>query len=402
MPTFTYKAIGGDGQPVSGSLQADNQAVALRMLDEQQLFPVSVEEGGGAAESVLLAGRKRKLKLRHQTIFYSQLSDLLKAGVPLLRSLDVLVRQNVSAVLSETLRDVREDVSRGQTLSEAMAKHPHAFSELHVAMIRAGETGGFLDEVLARIATFAERQDELRNKLIGSMIYPCILVFAGSSVIIFLLGYVVPQLRKFLRPENLNILSYMVFGVTDFLRVWYPAIIVGGVTLLVAGYMYVQTEKGKLAIARAQLKAPLIGRIYCMVAICRFCRILGTMLQNGVPILQSLDISKESAGNRVLAQEIGAAAENVQRGESLSKPLGASGLFPPDVIDMMAVAEESNNLDSVLVHIAETNEARTARTIDIAVRLLEPILLVIMAGVVLVIALALLLPILTMASRGIS
>ena len=399
MPMYRYKAIGGDGDSVTGALQAESQAAALRALDEQSLFPISIEEGGGAVESAI-SGRKKKVRLRHQTAFYRQLADLLRAGVPLLRSLDVLARQHTSAVLTEVLGDVREDVASGRTLADAMAKHPNAFAELHVTMVRAGESGGFLEDVLSRIALFSERQDELRNKLLGSLIYPCVLVLAGTTVVGLLLIFVVPELRKHLRPETFNVLSRMVFGVTDFLTAWYPFLLCAAGMVLVGFHIYFKTERGRIMSARAQLGAPVVGQIITMVAICRFCRILGTLLQNGVPILQALEIAKDSAGNRVLSGHIAAAAENVRKGESLSKPLGKSGVFPIDIVDMMAVAEESNNLDTVLVQIAETNEARTARAIDLAVRLLEPILLLIMAGMVLCIALALLLPILTMTAEG--
>ncbi len=397
MPTFRYKAVAQSGESVTGVVQAENQAAALRAIDEKALFPISVEEGGGASESVV-SGRKRKLKLRHQTNFYSQLADLLKAGVPLLRSLEVLNRQSTSPILTEVLRDVREDVSSGVTLADAMAKHPHAFAGLHVTMVRAGESGGFLEDVLNRIAIFSERQDELRNKLVGSMIYPCILLFAGTVIVIFLMAFVVPELRKYIKAENFNALSVIVFSLTDLILGWYPLIltVIGGA--LLGSYLYLQTDGGKIAFDRLKLKMPMLGQIITMVAVCRFCRILGTLLGNGVPILQALEISKGSAGNRVLSDRIGEAAENVQKGETLSKPLGKSGIFPQDVITMMAVAEESNNLENVLVQIAEDNEARTARKIDLGVRLLEPILLLGMGVVVLCIALALLLPILTMSS----
>lgn len=399
MPTYRYRAIAESGEAVTGALQAESQAAALRLLDEKSLFPVNLEEGGGAQTSAL-SGRKRRVRLRHQTAFYNQLADLLRAGVPLLRSLDVLSRQKTSPVLSEVLRDVREDVAAGETLANAMAKHPNAFAGLHVTMVRAGESGGFLEDVLSRIAIFAERQDELRGKVVGSMIYPSILVIAGTLVVSLLMIFVVPELRKHLRPETFNVLSHVVFGITDFLAATYPLLIGLGVATLIGLYAFGRTDSGRHVFARLQLRAPLLGQIVTMVAICRFCRILGTLLANGVPILQALDISKSSAGNLILSERIGEAADSVQKGETLSKPLAKSGIFPPDIVDMMAVAEESNTLDAVLVQIAETNEGRTARQVDLAVRLLEPILLLIMAAIVLCIALALLLPILTMAGSG--
>ncbi|MHC4066840.1 MAG: type II secretion system F family protein [Planctomycetota bacterium] len=398
MPTFSYKAVGQDGQSVTGSLTAENYQVALRLLEERSLFPVNLREGAIAAKSI--TGRSRRVRLRHLTTVYSQLADLLRAGVPLLRALDVLARQRFSPVLTEILKDVREEVAGGAALADAMEKHPNAFSELHASMVRAGERGGFLEEVLTRLAGFAERQDELRNKVVGSMIYPSVLMTVGLAVVTFLLTFVVPKLRGQLREENYNILTVAVFAVADFLLVYYAYVIVGVLVLIFGLVSVLKTKRGQMLKGRFQLKAPVLGTIYTIMAVCRFCRILGTMLHNGVPILQSLKISKDSAGNPILADEIEKAAESVRKGETLAKPLGDCGLFPPDILDMIAVAEESNNLENVLIQIADTNEARTARQIDLGVRLLEPLLLMVMAVMVLCIALALLLPILTMSSSA--
>lgn len=381
-----------------GSLSAENYQVALRMLDEQALVPVNVREGAIKGKS--FTGRARRIKLRHLSTFYSQLSDLLRAGVPMLRALDVLAKQDSNPVLTEIIRDVREDVAGGAPLADAMEKHTNAFSELDASMVRAGERGGFLEDVLSRIADFVERQNELRNKVIGSMIYPCVLMSVGLGVVTFLMAFVVPKLREQLRPENFNILTVVVFAACDALLKYWPIIIAVVAALVISVAWALRTERGKQIKGIFQLKGPVVGKIYTMMAVCRFCRILGTMLANGVPILQSLKISKDSAGNPILGNEIEKAAENVRKGEPLSTPLAKSGLFPLDILDMIAVAEESNNLEKVLIQIADTNEARTARQIDLAVRLLEPMLLVLMAALVLCIALALLLPILTMSSAA--
>jgi general secretion pathway protein F/type IV pilus assembly protein PilC len=207
---------------------------------------------------------------------------------------------------------------------------------------------------------------------------------------------VVPKLREQMRPETFNVMTVMVFGVADFLRLHYITLAVALALVFAAATAWIKTESGRRTFELVKLRAPVMGKIMTMVAICRFCRILGTMLHNGVPILQALRISKDSAGNKILADVIEQAADSVKKGAALSAPLGESGLFPPTVVDMIAVAEESNNLETVLVQIADTNEARTARAIDLGVRVLEPVLLVVMAGVVFCIAVALLLPILTM------
>ena len=396
MPSFSYKALSDEGQHVSGILTAENYQVALRQLQEQSLFPINVKEG--VEQTALSLGQARKVKTAHLTTFYSQLGDLLKAGVPMLRSLDVLSKQGSQGGLAQVLKELREDVAGGMALGEAMAKHPRAFSPLHSSMVRAGEQGGFLEDVLHRIAIFCEKQDELRNKVLGALIYPAILVFVGTAVVVLLMGWVVPKLRDQLRPENFNFMTKIVFGISDAMKNHYLLIAGALIVISVAASTWLKTESGRSLFERFKLRAPIIGKVYTMVSLCRFCRILGTMLNNGVPILQALKIAKDSAGNQVLADLIERSAESVRKGAALSDPLGESGLFPPTVIDMISVAEESNNLETVLVQIADTNEARTARTIDLSVRVLEPILLVIMASIVFCIAMALLLPILTMGS----
>lgn len=399
MPSFSYKAVNTTGRPVTGVLTAENYQVALRMLDEQTLYPVKVTEG--IEESRLGLGAGRRIKTHHLTTFYSQMADLLMAGVPMLRSLDVLARQASHGALAQVVKELREAVAGGTSLGDAMAKHPRVFSPLHASMVRAGEHGGFLEDVLARIAIFSEKQDELRNKVVGSMIYPAILVFAGSSVLLLVMLFVVPKIRPYLRPETFNPLTVAVFWACDQLRDNY-LIIIGVLLGIVLGVSaFLKTDYGKTLFERFKLRAPVMGNIFTMVAICRFCRILGTMLHNGVPILQALKISKDSAGNELLAKVVEKAGDSVKKGAALSAPLGDSGMFPPTIVDMIAVAEESNNLETVLVQIAETNEARTARQIDLGVRVLEPILLVIMASLVFCILVAILLPILTMGSAAV-
>jgi len=396
MPSYTYRAVTETGASTTGILTAENYQVALRMLDERALYPIKVTEGVGRRS--LTFGRRRRVKVHHLTTFYSQLADLLKAGVPMLRSLDVLSRQGSHGALTLFVRELREDVAGGTALGDAMGKHPNVFSPLHASMVRAGEQGGFLEEVLARIAIFSEKQDELRNKVVGAMIYPAILVLVGSLVLFLVMFAVVPKIQPYLRPETFNPMTVAVFWICAQLKSHYVWLILGGAAVVATLVMLVNTDRGRVLFEKLKLRAPVMGNIVTMVAICRFCRILGTMLHNGVPILQALRISKDSAGNQVLSDAIEQAADSVKKGAALSAPLADSGLFPPAVVDMIAVAEESNSLETVLVQIAETNEARTARRIDLAVRILEPILLVIMASLVFCILFAILLPILTMGS----
>jgi general secretion pathway protein F/type IV pilus assembly protein PilC len=399
MPTFTYRARDQSGLETQGTLVADTVAAATRLLADRALLPVQLDEVRAQQRS-LLTGRARRVKLSKVGIVYEQLADLLRAGVPMLRALTVLCAQTSTPALVGVLRELKEDVSGGDSLADSMAKHPHAFPELHASMVRAGEKGGFLEDVLSRLAEFVRRQDALRNKFIGAMIYPCVLLVGALAAVIFIMTFVVPGIRGVLEGQNLPWPTRVVFGVSDALRQQYLMIL--GIVLLVVipVVAYLQSPRGKLALAKFKLRAPGFGKVYTMVALCRFCRVFGTLLTNGIPILQSLKISKDSTGNPILAAAVERAAENVRHGEPLAAPLNASRVFPPVIVDMISVAEESNTLDKVLVEIAETQEQRTATQIEFVVRMLEPLLLLLMGVMIGFIAIALLLPILLMATSG--
>ncbi len=398
MPTFVYKARSATGEQVNGSLIADSPAAAARLLDERSLMPVDVQEQRG--QQSLFTGRTRRVSMSKVGQMYEQLADLLRAGVPILRALDVLGQQASSPALAQVLRELKDDVAGGDALADAMRKHPHAFPELHAAMVRAGERGGFLEDVLTRLSEFVNRQDALKNKFIGALIYPSVLLFGAIGAVSFIMAYVVPKIREVLSNQDLPLPTQIVFGVSDVMQSHGLYILGAIVVLVVALVLYFQSAMGKAVWSRLQLKIVGFGKIYTMVAICRFCRVFGTMLANGIPILQSLKISKDSTGNEVLSDAIDDAAENVRQGEPLAGPLTTSGVFPPAIVDMIAVAEESNTLDKVLVEIANTQEERTARQIDFTMRMLEPLLLLIMGVMIAFIAVALLVPILRMATSG--
>lgn len=400
MPTFTYKARSSSGELVTGTVVADTSLAAARQLSGQALLPTDVQEVKSSGRSIL-TGQARRISVSKVGQVYEQLADLLKAGVPVLRALSVLAKQSSSAGLSRVLREVHDDVAGGDTFADALEKHPHAFPPLHVTMVRAGEKGGFLEDVLTRVSQFVARQDELKNKFIGSMIYPLVLLTVGLGAVTFIMTYVVPKIRLLLNQQpNLPWITHVVFGVSDLLQNHY-LVLLGGVLIFgLALWGFFQSELGKLTWARLELQTPGIGPIYTMVALCRFCRIFGTLLANGIPIIQSLRIAKDSTGNAILSEGIEKAAESVSAGESLAVPLGHARIFPPALLDMISVAEESNSLEKVLIQIADTQEARTARQIDLFVRLLEPLMLMLLGVMVLMIAIALLLPILRMSTQG--
>ena len=398
MPTFNYKARDMGGDAVDGTLVADSEMAAARILHERELMPIDLREIDTDRRS-LLGRRSDKVSASRVGVVYEQLADLLNAGVPLLRGIAVLANQTNVPALGRVLREVHDDVSGGDALADSMEKHQNAFPKLHAAMVRAGEKGGFLEDVLQRLSEFVTRQDELKNKFIGAMAYPCILVTVLIGAVTVIMTWVVPRIRPLLEGQVLPLPTVMVFAIADALTQHY-LLILGGVLLVIIGIAaFVQSERGQQLRDHLALKAWGFGPIYTMVSLCRFCRIFGTLLANGIAIIQALEIAKDSAGNRILAETIHNAGENVRHGEPLTEPLSASKLFPPAIIDMIAVAEESNTLDKTLIQVANTQEARTGRQIDLFVRMLEPLLLLVAAGMVLFIAVALLLPILTMATQ---
>lgn len=394
MGQFVYIARDTAGQRVTGTLDAESAQAAARALDEQQLFPVQVSAAGLGLPA--LSGL-RQIRARQVGVFYSQLADLLGSGVPMLRALGTVGRALGQGPMAVLVQNVSEDVAKGSSLADAMTAHKDAFPPLHIAMIRAGEHGSFLEEVLSNLAAFIERLDELRGRVRGALIYPILLCVFGTVVVNILLLWLVPQFVPMFQGMPLPFPTRVLFYASGVLRAYWPAVLIVVIAAVVVGWRFLRSEGGKRQWERWRLKLPVVGRVMSLVAITRFCRILGTMLDSGVPILQALGIAKDATGSVLLSGSIQQAAENVRGGRPLTEPLRSSGLFPVEVVEMIAVAEESNQLEKVLVHIADTVERRTNRQVDLAVRLIEPLVLTVLAGVIGFVAVGLFYPILNMA-----
>jgi type II secretory pathway component PulF len=397
MPDFAYVARDTSGQRVTGSISAASQREAVTLLAGQSLFPLNVTTEKPRTQ--LLGGR---VKGQTMAVTYSQLASLLRSGVPLLRSIDVLRKQVSNQTLARVLGEVRDRVEQGDTLGDAVARYPRVFSEMAVNMVRAGGEGGFLEEALERVAQFTEQQEDLKARTIGALAYPMFLAAVGSTIVTALIVFFVPQfdeLFESLRGRGeLPVLTEWLLWFSKTLKSWGVFLALGLVMAVVAIKAKLATEEGRRLRDAVKLKLPLLGGVFQNLAVARFCRVLGTLLRNGVPILKSLEISRDTSGNRVLSEAIHDASENVSSGESLAAPLGASGHFPITVVEMISVAEESNTLDKVLVEIADSLEKQTSRRLDLAVRLLEPILLLFLAGAVLFVVIALLMPVIKMSS----
>jgi general secretion pathway protein F len=397
MPDFAYVARDQQGQRTSGIVAAASRQEALVLLGQQALFPLEVKAQAASASPL-----RRRIKPQRLATAYGQLADLLRSGVPLLRALEVLRRQTNHPGLQDVLDDIHAQVKDGRTLADAMQRHPKVFGEMAVSIVRAGGEGGFLEEALDRVADFTEKHEDLKSRTLGAVAYPIFLACIGLLIVTGLLVFVVPKFEGIfgrLRARGqMPALTDALLSFSQMLQsAWLP--IVGTLLALgVWGRMRLSSESGRWWLDRAKLRLPLAGNIFVSLAVARFCRVLGTLLRNGVPILKSLTISSEATGNRVLGAAIRQAAENISAGQSLARPLATCRDFPPAVVEMISVAEESNTLDTVLIDVADSLERRTYRQLDLFVRLLEPLMLLLLALVVLLLAVALLLPVMRMSS----
>jgi len=400
VPDFAYIARDATGQKVSGTLSASTEREVLGILSGRSLFPVQVTVSKAASAP----GANLRVSGQVMSTVYSQMSALLRGGVPMLKSLAVLKEQSSNKNLKGILDDVYRRIEDGSTLADAMARFPRAFNEMAINMVRAGGEGGFLEDALDRVAAFTEQQEDLKGRTISAMVYPVLLGTAGTSVVTVLVVFFVPKFAvMFERLRERGELPWatdMLLWVSDTARNPYIALpIIASVVALGAFlYMKVQTPQGRRTADYLRIKTPMAGPIFLSFAVARFCRVLGTLLHNGVPILKALEISRDAAGNKILTEAIAEASENISSGQSLAGPLAASGHFPKIVVEMIAVAEESNTLDTVLVGLADDLEKRTSRQLDLMVRLLEPLMLIGLAGVVLVIVIALLVPVIKMST----
>ena len=371
---------------------------AIATLGSRALFPVEVKVDKERTTRI------RSLRINGQMMVtvYGQLGSLLRSGVPLLRSLSVIREQTSHQGLNTVLEDVCDRVEDGVSLSDAMSQHPLVFSEMAVSMIRAGSEGGFLEEALERVAPFSERQEELRSRVIGALAYPVFLLVLCSVIVTGLLVFFVPSFEDIfsrLRERGeLPLATDLLLWTSTAMQSWGWVLLLGLLMLGILLRRWTNTPEGRYAVDAAKLRIPMANKIFQSLAISRFCRVLGTLLRNGVPILRSLEISRSATGNRVLSSAIGKAAENISAGQTLAEPISRCDFFPRDVVEIITVAEEANTLDKVLIENADRLDRNTTRRLDLLVRLIEPIMLLILASIVLMIVIALLLPVLKMSS----
>jgi len=399
MTEFAYTARSLSGQNVSGMVSAETRRDVLSLLTERNLCPIAIENRRSPKSAWSFHSRPNGEVL---AATLTQLADLLHNGVPLLKSLELLAEQATHATLQRVLGDIRKRVAEGTPLHDALAAHASVFDELTISIVRAGTEGAFLEEALGQTAGFLELQEEVRGRIKSAMAYPTFLAAAGCVVTLVLIVFFVPKFAElFDQLEQAGTLpgaTIALLWLSDTLGRFGVLIGLGFAGIIYAIRRWKDTASGRRLVDRWKLRLPLLGPLFLNTAVARFCRILGTLLRNGVPLLKALDISSDSAGNVQLAEAIRHSAKNVSTGESLSQPLARCGLIPRNVMAMIAIAEESNNLDGVLNNIADTVDRKTTRQLDMLVRLVEPALLMVMGGAVLFVIVALLLPVFEMST----
>jgi type II secretory pathway component PulF len=401
MSVFTYTALSRDGQRTSGTVTSESRSSAIAEMARRGLRPLLVEEArdldAAAKKSPTTGGqRPRKVAARSVEAFTRELANLLAGGVPLARSLALLRREASQPAVKQLWSEIHDDVVGGMALAEALAKHPGSFSNVYIAMVRAGEAGGFLEVVLSQIADFRSREQDLKGKVKAAMVYPIILACLAVGVVTFLMTFFIPQFSGIFSQfgGNLPLITRFVVACSNVIKHYAPFVVV---VLLIAFFTLkrvINTESGRRRMELIILSTPLLGRIVAQLALVRFARMLGTLIGAGVPLVASLRVAREAIGNRTLADTVSRAIEQVQRGEPLSRSLAASPrLFPVSVIEMIAVAEETARLDKELIRLASSYELDLDRQLRMLVAVVEPLMLFVMAGLIGTVVISMLLPV---------
>lgn len=416
MPSFSFVALDSQGQQVSSTIEAASQSEAVTMLRSQGLFPTNVQEQLRSAKAVKSAAplkkgkkpaskeikinipflEKKTIKSKTLMIFTRQLATLIDAGLPLLRGLTVLGNQEPDPVLKKTIAQLAEAVQGGGTFSDGLTSHPRIFNRLYINMVKAGELGGVLEVVLNRLAEFQEKAEKVKGKVKSAMMYPAIVLVIAIIIMGFLLVFIVPKFEQIfadmLGGKPLPLLTQIVVGTSRAIQQNILWIIIGAVGFVMGLKYFISTPKGSVLFDQFMIKAPLFGDLTKKNAISRFSRTLGTLVTSGVPILQALNITKETAGNAVIATAITKIHDAVKEGESIVRPMEASEVFPPMVMSMVDVGEETGQLPEMLLKVADLYDDEVDNAVAGLTSLMEPIMIVFLAVVVGSIVIALFLP----------
>jgi len=397
MPTFTYSARPATGGDIrNGEIDLKTKEEVFAHLHRQKLIPVAVREKPREFNLSLGGG----IKTREIVIFTRQFATMINAGLPLVQSLEILAEQTENAAFQKIIRDVLYDVESGNTLADAMGKHPKAFSKLFVSMVSAGEAGGILDTILLRLAVFLEKADALTRKVKGAMIYPGVVLTVAVGAVVILLVFVIPTFQDMFAASGvpLPLPTQIVIGISGLLQAYWWAILMGAAAAVFAIRQIYKTDRGELVIDTLLLKFPILGDVQRKAAVARFTRTLGTLVSSGVAILDGLEITAKTAGNRVIQDAVMNSRASIAGGDTISAPLRESNAFPPMVVQMINVGEQTGGLDEMLSKIADFYDDEVDAAVTALLSVLEPVMIVVLGVVVGGMIVAMYLPIFDMVS----
>jgi type IV pilus assembly protein PilC len=423
MPKFSYEAMTKEGKPSKGTLEVASQSEAINRVKDMGLFPTKIVEvdkvkatktggkaapkaagkkgKGGGSINIKIPGLGGRVKAKVLTTFTRQLATLVDAGLPLLRGLRVLEKQERNPTLKSIVADLALGIEGGSTFSEALAQHPKVFNRLFVNMVKAGELGGVLEVVLQRLSEFMEKAQKIKGKVVAAMFYPVAVLVVAVGILILLMVKVVPQFRTVFEGMNITLPAFtrLVLKISEMVKdniLLTLGICVGFWFVL---FMLTKTKFGRHAWDKLKLKMPILGPVVSKVAISRFTRTLGTLVSSGVPILQALTIVKETAGNVIISNAVNAVHESVKEGETITAPLEASGVFPPMVVSMVDVGEQTGALPEMLLKIADNYDDEVDNAVAAMTSLLEPVMIIFLAVIVGSIVIAMFLPLIEMMNQ---
>ena len=413
MPLFAYSAVDAQGKTHQGTIEANTPDEAAAAIKKKGQFPTNISETAAASGGGKSAGKgfsfkfllgsggggTGKVPAKVLTVFTRQLSTLISAGLPLLRSLRTLGKQEKNPNLKKIMVSLAESVEGGTTFSEALAQHPKAFNKLYVNMVKAGELGGVLEVVLTRLAEFAEKSQRIRGKVTSAMVYPIVVLTIAVGIVTFLMLFIVPKFeaifKDMLGGRPLPFITQIIMDLSRFIQGNF-LLIAGAITAIVFALKFAMRVPGvESAIDSYKLKIPLFGDMLTKTSVARFSRTLGTLVSSGVPILQALQITRDTAGNLRVSNAVENIHDNVKEGESMVTPMEASGIFPPMVVSMVQVGEETGQLPDMLTKVADVFEEEVDNAVAGLTSLLEPVMIVMLALVVGTIVVALFLPLIT-------
>ncbi len=424
MPRFNYVALDNRGNETKGSIDVGSQNEAIGRVKEMGLFPTKITEaekedktatkkakakpgvkpkaGGKKGQiNISIPGFGKKVKPKVLTTFTRQLATLVDAGLPLLRGLRVLEKQEKSAVLKRILAELATSIEGGSTFSEALAQHPKVFNRLFINMVKAGELGGVLEVVLKRLAEFSEKAQKIKGKVKAALFYPIAVMIVAVGIMILLMCFVVPKIKDVFAGLGVKMPGFTLFvmGISDLIKNNILATMGAMVVLVILFLLFIKTKVGRHLWDKFKLHMPVIGPVISKVAISRFARTLGTLVSSGVPILQALNIVRETAGNVIIANAVVKIHESVKEGETITAPLEGSGVFPPMVVSMVDVGEQTGALPEMLMRIADDYDEQVDNAVAAMTSLLEPIMIVFLAVIVGSIVIAMFLPLIAMISN---